>query len=109
MSEQRELTLDEWVSLLPEFHLAKKQYQQLQQRIAELEQTLRDLGYCTVCNSVPEHHIDEPFSSCDCGTAEDYATRPLQKAQCVQQHNDERIATMSLIATYSLKLMRGKM
>lgn len=37
MSEQREMTLDEWVNRLPEFHLANKQYRQLQKRIAELE------------------------------------------------------------------------
>jgi len=92
MSEQREMTLDEWVNRLPEFHLANKQYQQLQQRIEELEQTLRDLGYCTDCSSVQEHYIDEPFSSCNCGTTEDYATRPLQKAQFVQQRNNELAA-----------------
>lgn len=43
MSEQREMTLDEWVNRLPEFHLANKQYQQLQQRIAELEQRNNEL------------------------------------------------------------------
>lgn len=42
MGEQREMTLDEWVNRLPDFHLANKQYQQLQQRIAELEQELSE-------------------------------------------------------------------
>lgn len=41
MSEQREMTLDEWVDLLSEVHLANKQYQQLQQRVQELENTIK--------------------------------------------------------------------
>lgn len=91
---KRELQLEEELN-----HVAEGGFTQLSttvkeqsQRIEELEQTLRELGYCTVCNSVPGHHLDEPFSSCNCGTSEDYATRPLQKAQCAQQHNIELIA-----------------
>jgi hypothetical protein len=29
MSEQREMTLEEWVNKLPDFHLAHKEYKQL--------------------------------------------------------------------------------
>lgn len=48
MSEQREMSLDEWVGLLSEVHLANKQYQQLQQQVQELEQLcskLSESGY----------------------------------------------------------------
>ena len=55
--------------------------EQQQQRIEELENALVSLGYCTKCSMTPEHHIDEPFSSCACGTGEDHATRPLQRMQ----------------------------
>lgn len=68
--------------------------EQQQKRIEELEQTLRDLGYCTDCNSILEHHLYEPFSSCNCGTSEDYATRPLQKLQFIQRQNNELSATV---------------
>lgn len=43
MSEQREMTLDEWVNRLPEFHLANKQYQQLKQHNNELATTVERL------------------------------------------------------------------
>jgi len=39
------------------------------------------LGGCPDCFTVPKHHIDEPFSSCECGTGEDYGDRPAQKVQ----------------------------
>lgn len=37
MSEQREMTLDEWCNELPEFHLANRELAKLRARIAELE------------------------------------------------------------------------
>lgn len=29
------------------------------------------IGFCSRCKGLIEHHIDEPFSSCGCGTGED--------------------------------------
>lgn len=68
--------------------------EQQQSRIAELSNKLTDLGYCAECNEIPEHHLDEPFSSCSCGTGEDYATRPLQKVKHQQIKIYELSATL---------------
>ena len=51
------------------------------EHIEAMQQKLRDVGVCPVCLTVSVHDIDEPFSSCACGTGEDYAERPLQKLQ----------------------------
>ena len=60
-------------------------YEQQQERIAKLETTLAELGLCPKCLKTPKHHLNEPFSTCDCGTGEDYATRPLQKLQKLEE------------------------
>lgn len=52
-----------------------------QERADLLAQKLRELGCCPECLEIPQHEIDEPYSSCACGTGEDYMTRPLQKLQ----------------------------
>lgn len=64
MSEQREMTLDEWVSRLPEFHLANKEYQQLKQRIAELKEGMV-LTPCYECGT-PVHELSPRSRCCKC-------------------------------------------
>lgn len=42
MSDEREMTLEEWVARLPDIHLANKEYQQLKQQIAKLKELLKE-------------------------------------------------------------------
>lgn len=58
-----------------------KEIERLENRVEELENILTSLGYCTDCNTIAEHHLTEPFSSCKCGTGEDTGKRPLQELQ----------------------------
>lgn len=44
-------------------------------------QKLIELGCCPDCLTVPEMDEEGPFSSCECGTGEDYAKRKLQQHQ----------------------------
>ncbi len=42
--------------------------------MSELERLKRictDNGICVKCGNHWEHHLDEPFASCSCGTGED--------------------------------------
>ena len=36
----------------------------------ELRDRLAELGICVKCNQIIDHHIDEPFATCGCGTME---------------------------------------
>lgn len=45
---------------------------------------VRELGGCPGCRVNPIHDVVEPFSSCKCGTQEDYGTRPAQRVQVLQ-------------------------
>ena len=47
---------------------------------------LSEAGVCPKCVKEMEHHISEPFSSCDCGTTEDFGLRPLQAIQRLRHH-----------------------
>ena len=53
--------------------------------IEAMQQKLREVGVCPECLTVVVHQITEPFASCACGTAEDYAKRPLQKLQLLEK------------------------
>lgn len=53
-------------------------------RVEQLEQQLRELGVCPDCLEAPQHALDEPFSSCRCGTGEDYLERPMQRLQALR-------------------------
>lgn len=56
-------------------------------------QLLHKHGICDKCGEFFEHHYDEPFASCSCGTSEWYELTPHMKLR--QQLND---------ATYAAKL-----
>lgn len=50
--------------------------------IEKLLKILTDNGICARCGSPWEHHIDEPFASCGCGTSEWYKVdTPYMKLQ----------------------------
>lgn len=51
--------------------------------VTRYRQTLAEVGVCPNCLETSIHHVYEPFSSCSCGTGEDYGNRPLQKIQLV--------------------------
>ena len=57
--------------------------------IAELESVLDNMGVCNKCRQIPVHHVDEPFSSCMCGTGEDYAKKPFQALQIIKKQVDD--------------------
>ena len=48
------------------------------------QRQLESLGFCTRCMQAMEHDINEPFSHCGCGSAEDYGRRPLQAFQILK-------------------------
>jgi len=68
--------------------------------IEELENTLISLGYCAKCSMIPEHHIDEPFSSCACSTSEDNGTSPLQRLQILEKNNQELATEIDRLRRY---------
>lgn len=49
--------------------------------VSRLRKIISDLGGCPDCGQIMTHHLSEPFSSCKCGTGEDYGKRPIQKMQ----------------------------
>ncbi len=49
--------------------------------IERLRKYITVLGGCPDCFTTPRHHLNEPFSSCGCGTGEDYGDRPAQTVQ----------------------------
>jgi hypothetical protein len=50
-------------------------------KASEARQTLSDAGICPDCLQAAQHHYDEPFSTCACGTGEDTGERPMQRLQ----------------------------
>ena len=61
--------------------------------IHKLRAKLFEIGVCPDCFEEISHHLDEPFSSCSCGTGEDTGDPPLiqqlrkaaRKAETVDQ------------------------
>lgn len=47
-------------------------------------QALSETGVCPDCLQESQHHMDEPFATCGCGTGEDYADRPMQRLQMLE-------------------------
>jgi len=50
-------------------------------RMEKQSQALIEAGICPDCLQAPQHHYEEPFSTCACGTGEDYGERPMQRLQ----------------------------
>lgn len=49
--------------------------------LPEIRQALTEAGICPDCLQAPQHHYEEPFSTCACGTGEDYGDRPMHRLQ----------------------------
>jgi len=54
-------------------------------RMEKQRQALIDAGICPDCLEVPRHHVYEPFSSCSCGTGEDYGDRPMHRLERLEK------------------------
>ena len=56
-------------------------------------------GICTDCGQHWEHHLDEPFASCGCGTGEDTTLRSpymqLQKRFYDYRHSQHKIVSLN--------------
>lgn len=44
----------------------------MKEEVTRLLKICRDNGICSSCGLPWEHHMDEPFASCGCGTSEWY-------------------------------------
>lgn len=77
------------------------------ERIEALEEVLKRLGFCPACMSIPDHDLVEPFSSCACGTGEDYLACPLQKIKYLHTQNTdlkEKLTIISVAANRNMEL-----
>lgn len=54
--------------------------------LPKVRETLSEAGICPDCLQEPQHHYKEPFSTCACGTGEDYGERPMQRLQRLETH-----------------------
>lgn len=49
--------------------------------VEQYRQALAEAGICPDCLQAAQHHLEEPFSTCACGTGEDTGERPMQRLQ----------------------------
>jgi len=80
-----------------------------------LRNRLYRLGECSDCEEEVEHHEDEPFASCSCGTGEDCSgpsvIQKLRNEIKVLAENEERLQSKLYVAKQKnafLKLTRGE-
>lgn len=57
--------------------------------VMHFRNVLVNLGCCPLCLEVPQMDGEGggPFSTCSCGTGEDYAKRPLQRLQLLERRS----------------------